>query len=107
MNLGAVLGRGRQHVQAEPRTQTGPIKFSLHGEGRAQKPHPFKPLAPDQLARGISDMNERNGDRRRHLVGNHMHGVGADQTDLRATPLQSPRRIGDEAPRLLPTLVNL
>jgi hypothetical protein len=56
--------------------------------GEVRQPH------PDRVGGDVGDVQQRDLDRGLHLVGDPVHGVGAQHQQLGARALQGSRRVG-------------
>jgi len=102
MDQRAIVRLRHDDVQPELALEAPFVEVMLHCECRPQQPDPLDARHPDALGRGISDMQQRNTDRGRNLVGHAMHRVGTEQKEIGAAPLQTLRRLDHQARRIVP-----
>ena len=66
------------------------------------RPTVVQPGGADRGGGGVGEVQQRDVDRRLHLVGDLVHGVGAEHQQLRAGGLQPGRLVGQHVAGLVP-----
>jgi len=86
----AVLLVGNDHLQTEAFAQASFVEVLLHRERPAEQPDLSQTDGHDPLRSGIGDVDQRNANRALHVVRHSVHGIGADQKQVRSGRLQPP-----------------
>jgi len=99
---GTVIRAGHQHLKPESLEQPALVELLLHRECGAQQADAPEPGRHDPLRRRVRDVQQRDAHGGLHLVGHAVHGVGADQEEVRAAAFQPPGCVRQQRRRVVP-----